>query len=191
MENQFSTLELTEFTKLVGANFEYLAGPTLGADLVSDLIILCTTTGNIAIQGDICELDFEGFTETYSKLIVNPKSEKYLGEAKNNGNLFFFKAGEKISSVMILRNFVTCFENHKLSWEYVSDAGLILKMESGYLAITKLGQHDELLAVTYLDELDMSQLPNLTSAFQDSLETQIENNRKILTLDEALRESLN
>ena len=188
MENQFSRLALESFQSLLGAKFESLSGPTLGPDLVSDLIIIETNSGNVAIQGDIVHLNFEGFEDTYSKLVATGDVEKLLTQAKKIGNLYYFRAGENISQVLILRDEITCFENHEFSWKYVSDSGLILQLDSGFVAITKLGYHDELLSISYMDKLDMDEIPAPTAAFEDNLDTNLVVKRKFISLKEALDE---
>jgi len=188
MENQFSERSLQSFKTLVGAQFEYLAGPTLDPDLVSDLVLIQTNSGTIAIQGDILQLDVEGFDDTYSQLVATSDAQQALTKAKRIGNLYFFKAGETISKVLILRDEIRCFENHEFSWKYVSDSGLILQLDSGFIAITKLGYHDELLSVSYLEKLDSDEIPTPTAAFEDNLDTNIVVERKFITLEEALGE---
>jgi hypothetical protein len=185
MENLFSNLDLKLLEGILGSRFECVLGPTLGPELVSDLVVVRTSAGDLGIQGDISQFDFEAFDGVFSILRLSNTTGGELSETKNNTNRNFSRTGEIVSNILILRDEITFFENNQHPTKYISDSGLILELEYGSIAITKLGYHDELLTVIYLEKLDISEIPTPTSGFMADSLAKITIDRKFLSLEDA------
>ena len=68
----------------------------------------------------------------------------------------------------------------KESWEYSTDIGIVLKLESGFLALSRLGYHDEMLQVTYLNEWDLEAIPDTLGRFDNDLHVNFTSSRSII-----------
>ena len=169
MIRKLTSEQLTELKTMVNQRLSYIAGPNLSSDLSSDYVIIVTDTSLYGLQGDVHQGVLEGFPELYSSIETCAVDNDDLKEAKINGNQYYFNQGEVISEVLLITDTIRGFNDSKEAWEYVSDVGIVLKLESGYVAITRLGYHDEMLQVTYMEDMKADNLPTTSGRFEDDL----------------------
>ncbi len=169
MIRKLTSEQLTELKNMVNQRLSYIAGPNLSSDLSSDYVIIVTDTSFYGLQGDVHQDLLEGFPELYSSIETCAVDNDDLKEAKVNGNQYYFKQGEIISKVLLVTDTIRGFNDSKEAWEYISDVGIVLKLESGYMAITRLGYHDEMLQVTYMEDMKADNLPATSGRFEDDL----------------------
>lgn len=182
MKNKFSDHQVESLRTLVGQKLQYVAGPNLSSLLQSDLVIIATDSQCVAFQGDIHEDAFEGFPETYSSIEAFRAEETDIIDSISNGNQYFFKKGEQISGLFVIQDKLVGYLDGKESWEYSTDIGIVLKLESGFLALSRLGYHDEMLQVTYLDELNLEDIPETLGRFDNDLHVNFTSSRSIIKI---------
>lgn len=169
MDNTLTSEQLTELKGMIGQRLAFIAGPNLSSDLSSDYVIVATDKGFIGLQGDVHQEVVEGFPELYSSIEICAVEDEDLEESKLRGNQYFFKKDESISEIFLVRDEIQGFNEAKEAWCYKSDTGIVLRLESGYVAITRLGYHDEMLQVTYLTELTERNIPATSGRFESNL----------------------
>jgi len=149
---------------------------------MSDYVIIVLDSTFIGLQGDIYTDNFEGFAETYSTIKVTNSDTEAISDSREQGNQYFFKKNEKVSDVFLIREEIIGFRDGNQIWDYVTDAGVVLLLESGIVAISKLSYHDEMLQVTYLDELQLDGIPKTLGRFENDLHSDFTSNRSLVRL---------
>ena len=182
MENILTLEQVIELRDMIGQRLAFIAGPNLSSDLSSDFVIIATDTDLFGLQGDVHQDLLEGFPELYSSIQTCTVEKQDLEEARTHGNQYFFKKGERISEILLVRENMECFIDGKQAWLYTSDIGIVLKLESGYVAITRLGYHDEMLQVTYLGELIVDNLPTTSGRFENDLHSNYSITRSLIKI---------
>ena len=182
MINTFSATDLEIFQNLIGTQWSFVAGPELWEYLSSDLIFVICGELRISLQGDIFESTFESFKSDYSKIIVSSPKQHEIDLSIKKGFAYSFHAGDFVTGVSILRDSVQRTGTGIDTWDYISDSGVIFHLTSGDVAITKLGHHDEMLQVTFLDKVETAQIPEMNSHFEHDLDNQYRFNRELIPL---------
>jgi len=182
MDNMLTLDQVTELRSILNQRLAFIAGPNLSSDLCSDFVIIATADDFLGVQGDVHQGHLEGFSELYSSIETCKVEKEDLEEARKHGNQYFFKKGEIISRIFLVRDRVQGFVDGKEAWTYNSDIGIVLKLESGHVAITRLGYHDEMLKVTYLDELSVENLPATTGRFEVDVHSNYSLTRSLISV---------
>jgi len=169
MDNKFTSEQIIEICGMVNQRLTYIAGPNLSSDLSSDFVIIATDKAFYGFQGDVHQDLIEGFSELYSSIETCDVETEELEEARTRGNQYFFNKGEVISEIFLVRDNIEGFNEAKEAWHYSSDIGLVLRLESGYVAITRLGYHDEMLQVSYFGDLTVENIPTTQGRFDRDL----------------------
>jgi len=182
MQNKFSSKQTELLRSLLGSSLSYVAGPNLSPDLISDYVIIALESTFIGLQGDIYTGNFEGFAETYSTIRISQADLADISKSRDKGNQYFFKKNEKISEVFLVRDEICGFQDGNPVWEYVTDIGVVLGLESGIVAITKLSYHDEMLQVTYLEDLQLEEIPDTLGRFENDFHSNFTRTRSLIRL---------
>ena len=169
MKNIFSKSNLEQLRKLIGQKHLFVAGPTLWEYLSSDLIFIVCGEQQLLLQGDTFEDSFEGFKADYSQIKFGYPDSTDLDNSLQNGYSYYLHAGEVVTGVSILRETIRYSGDDDLSWEYVTDCGFILELTNGSIVISKLGHHDEMLQVTYMDVTSIANIPETVGHFEADL----------------------
>lgn len=182
MKNIFSNLDIAKLQGLVGSELSYVAGPQLWEFLNSDLIFVSAGSKKLSFQGDIFPESFEGFESDYSRIKLSEPTNSEVDAAVKVGAAYYFHSGEVINRVFVIRDLIRYIGSKRESWEYVTDSGVVFQLTGGALAVTKLGHHDEMLQVTYLDELSVGLLPVTVGHFESDLFQKYEFSRELIPL---------
>lgn len=182
MKNTLTLEQIIELRAMIGQRLAFIAGPNLSSDLSSDFVIIATDTDLFGLQGDVHQDILEGFPELYSSIETCTVEKHDLEEARTHGYQYYFKKGECISEILLVRENIECFIDGKQAWLYTSDIGIVLKLESGCVAITRLGYHDEMLQVTYIGELNMDYLPPTSGRFENDLHSNYAFTRSLIKI---------
>ena len=180
MKNKISIDDIGKLRTLIGQRLQYVAGPYLSSQLQSDFIIIATNGQFVGLQGDIHEDVFEGFPESYSSIEIVKPDENDIDKSRASGNEYSFKKGERISNLFVIRDVLEGYRDGKHVWEYSTDIGIALELESGSLTVSRLGYHDEMLQVTYLKELEVKGIPETLGRFDNDLHTNFASTRSII-----------
>lgn len=183
MINTFSKLNLDQLRSLIGAELKYVAGPQLWEFLNSDYIFAVFGDEKISFQGDTLLGTFEGFEADYSKMVISVPSDAELDKALKDGSAYYFHSGEQLIGISIVRDCVKYVDSKGESWEYLTDSGIVFELAKGILAITKLGHHDEMLQVTYLDRMAKDEIPNTVGHFDSDLFHQYQFSREFIPME--------
>ena len=182
MKNIFSNLDIAKLQGLVGSELSYVAGPQLWEFLNSDLIFVAAGSKRLSFQGDIFPESFEGFDSDYSRIKLSEPTQAEVDAALKVGAAYYFHSGEVIDRVYVIRDSIRYFGAKGETWEYVTDTGVVFQLTGGTLAVSKLGHHDEMLQVTYLDELSVDLLPVTVGHFESDLYQKYEFSRELILL---------
>jgi hypothetical protein len=182
MQNKFSSEQIELLQSLIGGTLSYVAGPNLSPNLISDYVIIALESTFIGLQGDIYTGNFEGFAETYSTIRISTADPSEVSKSRDKGNQYFFKKNEKISELFLVRDEIRGFQDGNKSWDYVTDVGVVLQLESGIVAISKLSYHDEMLQVTYLKDLQLEKIPETLGRFENNLHSNFTTARSLVRL---------
>jgi len=169
MDNKLTQNQVIEICGMINQRLAYIAGPNLSSDLSSDFVIIVTDKDSYGLQGDVHQDFLEGFSELYSSIETCEVDKDELEEARTRGNQYFFNKGEVISEIFLVRDSIEGFNEAKETWQYNSDIGIVLRLESGYVSITRLGYHDEMLQVSYYGELTVANIPRTHGRFESDL----------------------
>jgi hypothetical protein len=184
LTNIFNRESAQLISRVLGQRLSYVAGPELWHHLSSDLVYLVAEDKVLGFQGDIQSQNFEGFEADYSEIQVNEHGESELMEAEEKGNLYYFHSGEKIEQISIIRDTIILSAGERDSWQYTTDVGVLFKLTSGALTISKLGYHDELLQVKYYNDFQIGDLPTTVGHFENSLYETYRVERSVLDIAE-------
>lgn len=182
IQNRLDDEAIGLLNALVGANFGFLGGFNLNADLVADHLVLVTDEVAVTISGDTFDGDFEGFEDEYSKLEVRAAGDPEIQMVTAAGYLFRQYSGQPIVDVKAVVETVTCFETTSELWRYSTVVSLVVFFESSFVAVTKLGHHDEVLKVTHGRLFDVTALPKTEGRFDDGKQGSYRFVRELKTL---------
>lgn len=182
MKSILSLAQIKSLRALKGQRLAYVAGPNLTSEFSSDFVIIATDAQSIGLEGDIHFEVFEGFPEVYSSIETRKTVQNDVAESKAAGNQYFCKQGELISEISIVRDSLEGSTAGLLPWHYETDIGISLKLESGSLVISRLGYHDETLQVTYLDQMNLKDVPPTLGRFDSDPHSTFTSTRSIFTI---------
>ena len=169
MDYKLTQEQVIENSGMINQRLAYIAGPNLSSDLSSDFVIIVTDKDSYGFQGDVHQDVLEGFPELYSSIETCEVENEELEEARTRGNQYFFNKGEVISEIFLVRDSIEGLNDANEPWQYSSDIGIVLRLETGYVAITRLGYHDEMLQVSYFGELTVENIPATLGRFETDL----------------------
>ncbi len=181
----FASDDLQALRNLVGGEWLYVAGDTLGPDFNTSVdVILGTTSGSVRVVSAIAGADFR-YDEpmTYSVLSISNDVSGFE-VAKRRGNVYVQHQREQIVDVQIVRETIVEVENGEDSWEYTTDIGIVFVLAKGAVAIAKGSHHTEMLVVRMASTVDELDIPDRTIEWADDLTIQHRSTRQLIPVDE-------
>jgi hypothetical protein len=167
---------------LIGLKLESLSGETLPDFLMAPSVTVKAGDQIVTIFGktDDSEIpDFEGYAST---LCVARGSLADLTLHRQAGNIYKQYSGSEITGIGIVREDLESVESGKANWQHSADIAIVLELQSGFLVISKMGQHDEVLRVQFLKSFDIDGIPKLDSYFEEDILTTIRSSRNYESL---------
>lgn len=158
-----------QLRNLIGLTFESLSGETLPDFLMSPSVTVKAGGQIVTVFGktDNCEIpDFEGSAST---LCVEQGSLDDINLHRQSGNVYKQYSGRGITGIGIVREDLESDVSGQVVWQHSADIAIVLELESGFLAISKMGQHDEVLRIQYLKSFEIEDIPKLDSYFEDDI----------------------
>jgi hypothetical protein len=171
ISTEFSAVERQHLAALIGSKFLFLGGKDLPEYLMASQLVISTSNGDLCFEGDVVESEIEGYVENYSKIKVSAPTKKEISNLQSRGHVYFKHAGEVIIAVYIVRRVITELKHGVPSWSIATSRAVVIDFGSTQLCVSKLGEHDEALAVTEMDGFDIDKLPETSSYFEIDLET--------------------
>ena len=171
--NEVTTEQVTNIEslkRLKGTKYTSIVGTNLDASGFTDEVIILTDTSAARVTGDVIEKDFEGFSEEYSVIKIEEPAASAIAKALESGNIFRQFSDALIVGVKIVFEQVTLVQSGTPAWSYESVKSIVIELESGFIAITKVSHHVELLHVDFLATFSLEQLPETVGLFEDDLE---------------------
>lgn len=171
---------------LLGQSFSFLGGPALSKILSGDRIVFVCDKSAISFNCNFIDADLEGFPDEYN--IVRPEEPRLVDieKAKQRGYFYTQLAGEQVKEISIVEETVTRYRGSEQLWSFVSDVAFIFEMAGGFVAISKLSHHMEMLKVTYGNSLDSLVIPETSNRFEEDIFLSLEVNRRTISLSEAI-----
>ncbi len=171
ISTEFSDIERRHLAALIGSKFRFLGGKNLPEFLMASQLVISTSKGDLIFEGDVVESEIEGYVENYSKIKVSAPTHNEISNLQSRGHVYFQHAGDVIQAVYILRRVITELKHGVASWSIATSRAVVLDFGSAQFCISKLGEHDEALAVTEMDGFDMDKVPQTSNYFEIDLET--------------------
>lgn len=165
----FSDDDLALLRQLVGGEWLYVAGDTLGPDWhTPEEVLVGTSNGSLAVISDLFEADFQGFVMTYAALSVSEDVGRF-GEAKRLGNVYVQHQHEALSDIQVVRETITETVQGVPSWEYTTDVGLVFVLAHGCISVSKGSHHTEMLVVSMARDTADLDIPDRSVEWADDL----------------------
>jgi hypothetical protein len=157
----FAVQDLRRLESLIGAQWLYIAGDTLGPDFNTPFdVIVGTTGGSVRVVSTIDEADFQ-YDEpmTYSVLSISEDVSGFT-QARRRGNVYVHHQREYLIDLLIVRETIIEIENEQESWEYITDIGVVFVLSSGAVAVSKGSHHTQMLVVRMAPTVDALDIPD-------------------------------
>jgi hypothetical protein len=174
MQISLSETELTILKKLIGRTFEFIGGESLPDFLISDVIVLATDELAIKVSGDIFESEIEGYPENYSKVDITELTDSQVRTLRASGETYLEGAGLVVQDVSLVTRTTSEFKNGLQTWSIESLRAIVLNLGSTNLIVCRLGDHDEVLAASFVKNFSFSSLPAVSNYLEEDLETKYE-----------------
>lgn len=184
-ENSFTPLEIVKLSSLIGQKYLHFGSGQMSPWLQSDEVILTTESESLSLQAHIRDEDFEGYGQTYSLIRISEATTERLKSLESSGKIHRNYSGEVIRDLNVVTETVQMKSSSSPEWEYTTSVAVIVILESGYIAISKLDHHNELLIVTFGSEFLMSELPRIDHHFRDGSERRFTFSRGVSSLNTA------
>jgi|LauGreDrversion4_2_1035121.scaffolds.fasta_scaffold121367_3 hypothetical protein len=184
MSTEFSDSENQQLSELIGSKLLFVGGKDLPEFLVASQIVISTTKGALVFEGDVVESGFEGYVENYSRIRVHPSPAKEVSNLQIRGNVYFQHAGELIRNVYVVRRVITELKQGVPSWTLATSRAVVLDFGTTQLCLSKLGEHDEALAITDMHGFEIGKVPETSSYFEVDLETGYQVHDEIILLND-------
>lgn len=183
VSTEISTSDKELLTPLIGSVFRFLGGKDLPEFLMASQIVVSTTGADICFEGDVTQSSVEGYVENYSKIKLNSASQKELSSLQARGHIYYQRAGDVIRNVFLVRRVITEFRHGLKMWSLATTRAIVFDFGASQIAISKLGEHDEALAVTETNGFDISKLPETSNYFESDLETEYQVHDELVGLN--------
>lgn len=183
--NSFSLIDQAgrvQLRDLIGLKLESLSGETLPDFLMSPSVTVKAGDQIVTIFGktDDSEIpDFEGYAST---LCIARGSLDDLALHRQSGNIYKQYSGSEITGVAIVREDLESVVSGQVVWRHSADIAIVLEFQAGFLVISKMGQHDEVLRVQFSKSFEIEGIPKLDSYFEDDILTSIRSRRRYESL---------
>ncbi|MFM2184552.1 MAG: hypothetical protein RIS55_200 [Actinomycetota bacterium] len=171
LTTELSELEIEKLESLIGGTLEFLGGDHLPDLMFASQFVVFTNRCALVFQGDVVQADLEGYVENYSRIRVVQVDEAEVSRLGALGRLSFDGPNQVIQNVEILRRTITEYKNGVVTWQLQTSRAVVLDLGTTNLCFSKLGEHDEALAVTSLLEFQSSKLPTTSSYFETDFKT--------------------
>jgi hypothetical protein len=166
MSTEFFEVEIQQLSALIGSRFHFFGGIDLPDFLMAAQLVISTSEHDLVFEGDIAVSDFQGYAENYSKITVRPASTSELTNLIAAGNVYSEHSGTVIRNVYVVRRLITELKNGSPSWLLSTSRAVVLDLGSTQLCISKLGEHDEALAITNMSGFNISKVPDTSNYFE-------------------------
>ena len=157
-------LELDCLQSVIGDKFLFVGGRVMPHWLMSWSVVVATERYKIHVFGDI----FLSLDEEFNHASTL-RAEFAAGDAISGKNFERYSdhGGEEIKTVHVVREVWNRFDHETLVWTSISDIAIVFGLETCDLVVSKAGQHDELLKVSYFDRFDEALLPELDTWMEE------------------------
>ena len=172
---------------LVGAQWLYIAGDTLGPDFNTPFdVIVGTTGGSVRVVSTIDEADFQ-YDEpmTYSVLSISEDVSGFT-QARRRGNVYVHHQREYLIDLLIVRETIIEIENEQESWEYITDIGVVFVLSRGAVAVSKGSHHTQMLVVRMAPTVDALGIAHRAIEWTDDLTIKHLASRQFLQIETLL-----
>lgn len=169
MSTEFSEVEIQHLSALIGSRFHFLGGMDLPDFLMAAQVVISTSENDLVFEGDIVVSDFQDYAENYSKITVRPASTSELSNLITGGNVYSQHSGAVILDVYIVRRLIAELKTGSPSWLLSTSRAVVLDLGSTQLCLSKLGEHDEALAITNMRGFEISKVPSTSNHFEAEL----------------------
>jgi hypothetical protein len=169
VKHTVSSEERQQLAALVGQKLAYITGFGVKRFLMSALLLIVTSEAVVDISSSISTEDFPGYREDFGFIRVGKSLESDISVSQREGTRFFTFAGEKIERVEIRRATISKVENGANVWEYSADVAILIKVASGWISLSLLNHHDQILTVTYTGKNEQLDIPETDSLFESDL----------------------
>ena len=169
-----SETELALLRKLIGNTFEFIGGYSLPDFLTSDVIVIATDEIAIKVSGDIFEAEIEGYPENYSKVKITQLTDAQVRILRASGEIYPRGSGLVVQDVSLVIRTTSEFKNGIQTWSIESLRAIVLNLGSTNLIVSRLGDHDEVLAASFVKNFSFSSLPSVSNYLEEDLETKYE-----------------
>lgn len=185
ISTEFSREDIQNLSGLIGSQYLFVGGKDVPEYLMASQFIISTTYGSLIFEGDVVEADFEGYLENYSRIDIRKASVKDISSLESRGQVFRRHSGSNILDVLVVRQVITEFFHGQPTWSLATSRAIILDLGQTQLCLSKLGQHDEALAITEQHGFDIEKLPSTSNYFEPNLETEYRFEQKLISLGSA------
>lgn len=166
---QFSARDIAHLRQVIGGEWLYVAGDSLGPDWhTPEEVLVGTSVESFAVISDIFEADFQGFPMTYAALAISDDVTSFE-RAKQLGNVYVQHQHERIIDIQVVRETIAESVNGEPSWEYTTDIAVVFVLTHGCVAIAKGSHHTEMLVVSMAREVGDLRIPDRSVEWADDL----------------------
>jgi hypothetical protein len=168
---------------LIGQQFSFVGGVNLPDYLVSDSLIVETSSTSVSIYGDTEEQALgQGSSDDFAFFVIGDVGDKELETIHKSGNMYLLDKRSRITDIFVIRDFVSVVSENVTKWQLEWDSAIVIGLETGFVAISFLSLGAEALRVDFLDELALEMLPLPSSGYENSLLKQYNSRREIVSL---------
>jgi len=182
VKRTISPEEQQQLAALVGQKLAYITGFGVKRYLVSALLLIVTSDSVVDVSGSIATEDFPGYREDFGFISIGKSLESDVSVSQREATRFFKFAGEEIQRVEIRRATISKHANGEAVWQYSADIAILIKVASGWISISLLNHHDQILTVTYTSNNEKLEIPETDSLFESDLFEKYE----VVLVDEVL-----
>lgn len=187
--NILSHSSLSDLASVIGRKLKFTTGYDLFPSTMSDVVVIVCDQKELVISGEVGPVEFEGELDELSHLVVNEMLANEVDEIiSENSRSFFFKE-QRITDVLLLREQIAAFHQGEKTWDYCSDTGVTLCMESGFIKVQRISHFDEILGIEFSQQRPSSRLRSTPQIYKNDLFNQYVIESSELSVAGMLREA--
>jgi len=166
-DTRFSDSALEALRQLIGAEYQFIAGPQNAVVLASQEIVISTSVVAVFFASDAEEFDVGDDWDFFAHITPAKATNAQIAQACSTGDIFRQFAGQVIQDVIVITDSIRCERKGGDSWSHVTDSGVVLVLQRGFVLLVLHSLHAEVMFVSFGTEFDLSQVPIFSSIYGD------------------------